>query len=136
MNKRKLKLDKYGITKSRYKELCGFCEQYPAWKQRLKDHAYVSSVGYKMTPGNPNKGTTDMTGNTAVKLSKIQANVDLIERVARQVDIDYWEAIIASVCYELSPNYIIAYHELPISQSAFYERRRYFFYILDKEKDL
>ena len=36
MNKRQLNLEKYGISGKRYKELCGFCEQYPEWKNQLK----------------------------------------------------------------------------------------------------
>ena len=36
MNKRDLKLDKYGISPKRYKELCGFCEQYPEWKAKTE----------------------------------------------------------------------------------------------------
>ena len=35
-NKRKLSLSKYGISNKRYKELCGFCEQYPEWKDELR----------------------------------------------------------------------------------------------------
>ena len=36
MNKRQLNLEKYGISGKRYKELCGFCEQYPEWVNELK----------------------------------------------------------------------------------------------------
>lgn len=134
MNKKKLKLKDHGISKSRYMELRGFCGQYPEWKQEIGNHAYISSVTYKTTPGNPNKGTTDMTGNTAIKLERFQRNIDLIETIAKRVDDVYWKAIIDMVCYDMSPAYCIAINELPLSQSVLYERRRYFFYLLDIEK--
>ena len=41
MNKRNLVLDKYGISGKRYKELCGFCEQYPEWLSELKAHSHT-----------------------------------------------------------------------------------------------
>ena len=85
MNKRQLNLEKYGISGKRYKELCGFCEQYPEWKNQLK---FSNDSQY----------------------------------------------IIKSVCYEVPVTYLIACEGMPIGKSAFYEMRRYFFYLLDKNK--
>ena len=134
MDKRRTNLRKYGISKARYDELRGFCEQYPEWKKELESEAYISSPQYKMSPGNPNKGTTDMTGTTAVRLVRFREYIDMIEKCAKEADADFWNRIIASVCYGASPKYLIAYYSLPISERAFYDRRRYFFYLLDKAK--
>ena len=135
MNKRKLKLDKYGISSKRYKELCGFCEQYPDWKKELLNHSYLSAVQYHDTPGNPNRGTSDATGDTAVRLAIFDRNCTLIERVAREAGEESWEFIIKSVCYEVPLTYLVNVENLCMSKSAFYDRRRYFFFLLDKEKN-
>lgn len=134
MNKRDLKLDKYGISKKRYKELSGFCEQYPEWKQQIKSSTFVSSVNLDGMPHNPNKGVSDQTGSLALSLIRKKEDCDLIERVAKMASEDYWEFLIKSVCFEVPVTYLIMVDEMPCSQSAFYEKRRYFFFLLDKEK--
>lgn len=134
MDKRRIRLDKYGISKARYDELKGFCEQYPEWKKEIDSEAYISSMQYKMAPGNPNKGTTDMTGTTALRIVRFQEYMEMIEKCAKEADADYWDKLIACVCYGASPKYVVAYYSLPISESAFYDRRRHFFYLLDKVK--
>lgn len=133
MNKRKIKLREYGISKKRYMELVGFCGQYPEWKEAIRNHVYISGVGYDSVRSNTNS-ISDTTGKAAIKLSRIQGNVDMIEKIARTVEPDYWKAIIDVVCYDASPMGIISKGELPMSKSAFYERRVYFFYLLDIEK--
>lgn len=135
MNKRDLRLDKFGISGKRYKELCGFCEQYPEWKKELHNYAYLPGIGYSKTPTSPNRGTSDMTAKTAIRLSDYQEKCNLIERIAKQADNEIWEFIIKSVCYEVPITYLISYEGMHMSKSAFYERRRFFFYLLDQEKD-
>ena len=134
MNKRDLRLEKYGINKHRYKELCGFCEQYPDWKVILKDHPYISGKGLSYTPGSPNKGISDRTGDDAIKLVQLQANCNLIENVAKKTDSEFWEYIIKAVCYRVPVTYLITVEGMSLEKSAFYERRRYFFYLLDNEQ--
>jgi len=137
MNKRELRLDKYGISSKRYKELCGFCEQYPDWKKQINEAnaTLMRGMSYDDMPKNPNMGTSDTVGNVAVRMADLQSKCNLIEEVAKQADAELWQCIIKSVCYEVSPTYLIAYEDMPLSKSAFYERRRYFFYLLDKERN-
>lgn len=135
MSKRVLKLDGYGISRKRYKELCGFCEQYPDWKKEINNHAYISAVQYGDEPKPSNHNNSDTTAKHALKMLKYKRCVDLIERVAKQADSEFWEFIIKSVCYEVPINYLISMEGMGLSQSAFYKRRRYFFYLLDIEKN-
>lgn len=136
MSKRKIKLDKHGISGKRYKELCGFCEQYPEWKQELANIAYpMFSHADDGMPHNPNQGTSDTTGRIAVKSAMLRNNVDLVERVAKQASTEFWQYIIKSVCYEVPVTYLISVDGLAMSRSVFYELRRYFFYLLDQNKD-
>lgn len=134
MNKRELKLDEYGITSKRYKELCGFCEQYPEWKDELRYKTdTVKSLQLTDEP-HAKGGISDTTSELAILRSRISANTELIERVSKEAGEDLSEYIIKSVCYEKPFWYLRDIMGMPCSQSAFYDRRRYFFYLLDKEK--
>lgn len=139
MNKRKLKFDDFGITNKRYKELCGFCEQYPDWKKELDHHAYIRAVQYGDEPKPSNHSNSDTTAEQAIRLLRWQKNVDMIERCAKLADPtdnkDIWQFIIRSACYEDSYEYLKGMRSLWMSRSAFYEKRRYFFYLLDIEKN-
>ena len=134
MDKRKLKLDKYGISGKRFKELSGFCEQYPDWKHQLanmKDAVKSPSFdGMGVFSGN----TSDTTGELAVKRMALAEKVELIENTAQQASEELASYIIKSVCYEVPLKYLIAVDGMPCSRSAFYDARRYFFYLLDKNK--
>lgn len=134
MNKKALKLDKYGISNKRYKELCGFCEQYPEWKEAIKDTSFIRGVDYSDMPHSPNTGTSNPTQQMAVRLENIDRKCHLIEEVAKEADAEFWTQIIKSVCYGVSVEYMSQFDGLHISKSAFYDRRRYFFYLLDQKK--
>ena len=133
MNKRQLNLEKYGISGKRYKELCGFCEQYPEWKNQLKfSNDTVKSIEITDMPITHNNA--DATGNLAIKRVGLEEKGRLIEEIAELAGEDLSQYIIKSVCYEVPVTYLIACEGMPIGKSAFYEMRRYFFYLLDKNK--
>lgn len=135
MNKRNLRLDKYGISNKRYKELCGFCEQYPEWKAKLKDYAYLPGMELSDMPKSPNKGQSDLTSKAAMRMMMYRHNCTMIENVAKKADAEFWQYLIKSICYEVPLAYLLGVDEMPLEKSAFYERRRYFFYLLDQEKN-
>lgn len=80
--------------------------------------------------------STDATANLAIRRADLQKKCELIEHTAIQASADLHKYIIESVCYELSVDYLITCEEMPIGKSAFYEVRRYFFYLLDKNKKM
>lgn len=135
MNKREIKLGKYGISGKRVKELCGFCEQYPDWKKELSNHAFVSGIRYDGDPKPSNHDNSDSTAKHALRLLKYKRNCDLIEKVAKEADSENWGYLIKAICYEVPISYLIYEEGMTLSPSAFYERRRYFFYLLDGEKN-
>ena len=134
MNKRTLRLEKYGISGKRYKELCGFCEQYPEWKARIKERTILKSPSLDGLPKNPNRGMNDPTATYAMQTTDAERKCEFIESVAKMASADLWEFLIKSVCYELPITYLITVEDMPLEKSAFYELRRYFFYLLDQEK--
>lgn len=134
MNKRKLKLDEYGISGKRFKELSGFCEQYPDWKKEL---AYLTdAVKSPQADGIGSFGgnVSDTTANLAIRRNNLSEKCKLIENTAMQASEELSEYIIKNVCFELPLRYLICAEGMPCSERAFYDKRRYFFYLLDKKK--
>ena len=106
MNKRQLNLEKYGISGKRYKELCGFCEQYPEWKNQLKyNNDTVKSL--EITDMPIYHSNSDATGNLAIKRTGLEEKCRLIEETAEQAGEDLSQYIIKSVCYEVPVTYLI-----------------------------
>lgn len=144
MDKRKLKFDELEISGKRYKELCGFCEQYPEWKEKLNGMTYIRAVQYGNEPQPSNHNNSDTTQKHAIRALALKRKVDMIEKCAKKVDEDYskkegkryniWKYIIRSACYEESYEFLSGIKELHMSRTSFYERRRYFFFLLDMEK--
>lgn len=134
MSKREIKLDKFGISRKRYKELCGFCEQYPEWKSALKDYSFVKGVSYDLSPKSITNAINSPVEDAAIKMDRYISNCSIIEEAAKKADPENWEFIIDSACYELPINYLITVKGMNLSQFPFYKRRRYFFYILDQMK--
>ncbi len=135
MNKRDLNLEKYGIHKKRYRELKAFCEQYPIWKAEIKNHSFVKGIDYSGSPKPSNKNVTDVVANDAIRLNRYAKNCAMVEKVAQAADNEFWNCLIKVICYEVPLTYLISMGEFPLEKSAFYERRRYFFYLLDIEKN-
>jgi hypothetical protein len=127
-------LKKFSISPKRYKELCGFCEQYPEWKEEIKNYSFTKGIAYTQELKSITNNISNPTEEAAMRLSERLSNCELIERVAKEAEPEFWMAIIKSACYEVSVTYLIGFEDLPLSKSAFYNRRRYFFYLLDREK--
>lgn len=134
MNKRELNLSKHGISGKRYKELCGFCEQYPEWIDKLKYKTDTVKSKEITDMPIPPFGSNDKTGNLATERVELQKKCELIEQTAIEASADLYQYIIKAVCYEVPVQYLISVEEMPLGKSAFYELRRYFFFLLDKNK--
>lgn len=133
MDKRQLRLEKYGISGKRYKELCGFCEQYPEWLDELKYKTNtLKSAGISDVP--IKHRVSDQTGDLAIQRADLQKKCELIEQAAIATDSELYQYIIKSVCYEKPFWYLKDIMGMPCSRSSFYDKRRYFFYLLDKLK--
>lgn len=135
MNKRQLNLVRYGISGKRYKELCGFCEQYPEWKQELWNNNDTVK-GIEITDMPAYRTNSDVTANLAMKRAELEKKCQIIEKTAEQADSYLAKYIIDSVCYEVPVTYLIAVNGMPVSKAAFYDARRYFFYLLDQNKKM
>lgn len=135
MKKRTLTLQKYGISAKRYKELCGFCEQYPEWKEELLElEPSAKSQKIDGMPYSQTNNISDETSDLAIKRISVIKKIQLIEETAKQASPEMWEYIIKSACYEQPFWYLRDIAKIPISEASFSDRRRYFFYLLSKKR--
>lgn len=133
MKKRHLSLEEYGISKKRYKELSGFCEQYPEWKKELA--MKNSTLRSPQITGMPvSHNNADATGDLAVRRAMLEEKCRIIEETAKEASEELYEYIIKAVCYEVTVPYLLTYENMPCGKSAFSDIRRYFFSLLNKKK--
>ena len=150
-DRRDLRLDKYGVSKHRYRELKYFCLQYNEWKDLLKYNTnnLKSSNVDGMPRGN---GTGDSTQSIATKRTELSSNCKLIEQTMVEAittlkkgntscllyDGDYQDIydhmLKAVVNDDITYTYLDQVMNIPIGRASFYKLRRYFFFLLDKAK--
>lgn len=135
MKKRALTLQKYGISSKRYKELCGFCEQYPEWKEELLElEPSAKSQRIDGIPYSQTNNISDETADLAIKRTALLNKIELVEETAKEASQEMWEYIIKSACYEQPFWYLRDVAKIPMNQATFSDRRRYFFYLLSKKR--
>lgn len=127
-NKRDLKLDKYGISKHRYRELYNFCLQY---KEFIREKNSCYSLDSKNLDGMPRGGgVSDTTANKAERAYKLSKNIELIEQTAIESSGDLYQWMLKAVSedltwYDLQP---------PCGRNEFNLTRRKFFFLLSLKK--
>lgn len=151
-NKRNLKLDKYGISKHRYCELKNFCYQYNEWRDILKYQ--TDNLKTQELSGMPfTGGISDSTQNIAMKREALSRNCQLIEQTMIQAITtlkkgntskylydgdfhDLYDHLIKAVTNDdISYTYLDQVMNIPIGRDAYYKFKRYFYYLLDKNKN-
>lgn len=129
MSKQKdLNLDKYKISKYRYRELKYFCLQYDEKKQRLAALRGLGAVTYSSEPHG--SGISDPTAAKAERAHQLARDVELIEQTAMEVDSVNYRSLLANVTAATMP---YEYLSPACGRRQFYEDRRKFFYLLDKK---
>lgn len=135
-NRRNLKLDDYGISRKRYKELCGFCEQYPEWKDELKYKTDILKskeiTDMPMAPSRSGNQQEDLS----IRRVELESKCEIIEKTAKQVDNNLYQYIIKNVCYEKPIWYLTDIMNMPCSERAFRDKKRYFFFLLAQNKKM
>ena len=98
MDKRKLKLENYGISDKRYKELSGFCEQYPDWIKELKFRKDTLASRRVTDIPTVRQVNSDQTSELAVRRVTLQRKCEMVEQTAVQANAELYPYIIKSVC--------------------------------------
>lgn len=123
--------DGYGLSRNRMKELRAFCFQYDEWRQKRNDCYFVGSP---IVSDMPRGGaTTSATERKAIEAQKYSDKIDKIERSALKAS-DGSEVLYHCLIRCVTRG--IMYERLgtvPCGRRQFYNMRRLFFWLLDKE---
>ena len=124
---------KYGINKFRYRELYYFCLQYKSWIDELNyKTSTVKSI--EITDMPLTHSNSSETERLAIRRSELKSKCELIEKTAIETDSELYRYIIKAVTEEyVGFNYLVTVMDMPCSRNTFYERRRRFYYLLDKK---
>ncbi|MCI8793326.1 MAG: hypothetical protein HFG38_11140 [Eubacterium sp.] len=123
----------YKLSKNRYKELYYFCQQYSEWKDMLKcSNHTVKSVVLSGMPGS--HSFKDQTSELAEKRVGWQEKIDLVEATAEEADPILKNFIIKAVTNDgVTYTYLSQRMEIPCGKNMYYEKRRKFYWLLDKK---
>ena len=135
MTVKKLKLDKYGISKAAYDELRGFCLQYDEKLARLNDAYSLKSPNLSGMPHG--SGITDPTERAAELCAKYKTDIDLIENTAREVDPELAPFLIKNVTSDECPPWVLkSRYGMETGEKTFNKKRRQFYYLLALKKQI
>lgn len=133
--KKDLKLDEYEISKFAYRELHNFCLQYQYKKQKLTE--VRSKYNSPKITGIPHgSGVGDPAGNAAMQAASMARDIELIEKCAKAVSARDWEQIVLAVTRDVPWYYLRMLCNLETGEKKFNNERRYFYYLLAKEKNI
>lgn len=126
MRKRDLSMEKYGISKEKYRELMYFCMQYEDMKRSVEYGVRSTAID-----GQPiRKGAGSQTEGQAMRNEKHIQEIRMIEEAAREADKELYPYILQAVTSGTSYDYM----DVPAGRRKFYEARRKFFYVLSKKR--
>lgn len=130
---RMLNKQKYGISKYRYNELRYFCMQYPEWKDELRYN--TDTVKSKEITDMPMGGERhNQIEELAIRRVELQRKCNMIEEAAQEADNAIKDYIIKAVTNDgITFTYLQNIMGIPCGKTYFYEKRRKFYYILDKK---
>ena len=127
MREHRLRLEKFGISADRYRELLYLCRQYDEMRRRVQ-RIREGTDEIVRRPGNSAASVKDPTGNRAVRAaaSKEARRIKAIEDAAAAADPQLARFIILNVSRGVTWEHM----SVPCGRRQFYETRRRFFWEL------
>ena len=127
--------NKYHIDKHRHYELKHFCLQYPTWKRTYSEigNFNVTATSFDKMPTNNLPG--DPTSKHAITKSSLAERIEMIERAAKEADVQLYDYILKAVTEGLSYTYLKSRLDIPCGKDMYYDRYRRFFWLLHKVRD-
>ena len=122
--------DNYEISKFRYMELLNFCRQYNELKRKLENCYGVRSPILSDLPRSGAK--TSIVERQADAAEKYRDKIDKIEAAAYKAS-DGSKEIYMAIIRNVSTGVTYEHMSVPCGRRQFYEIRRRFFWLLDKE---
>lgn len=135
-NVRPLNHSKYEISKNRFLELYYWCLQYGEWKDELKYKTdTVGAMEITDIPTSHNPG--DSTQQLAIRRTVLEQNCQLIEQTAIEADSCIYQYLLKAVTQEdVTFRYLKMIMGMPCGRNMYYDRRRKFYWLLDKRKKM
>lgn len=133
-NVRPLNYGRYGISKNRFLELYYWCLQYGEWKDELKYR--TDTLRSREINGMPaSHSMEDPTQQLAVRRAMLEQKCRLIEQTAIEADPDIYQYLLKAVTEEdVTYQYLKSMMDIPCGKDMYYDRRRKFYWLLDKRK--
>lgn len=126
------KRSRWAIPKHAFYTAYHFALQYNDLRKEYQSNCELTSVVYDGMPkGNSLASTTE---KMAIKNAQIKKKIDIIEQAAYEADPEISKWILYAVTTEGATfDYLYLARGIPCSRNTFYDRRRKFYYILDKK---
>lgn len=123
---------KYYIPKEDYLTAIHYSLRYPLWLAEVKNKADTSKAIRYDEEKVQTSGDSDTTADAAIKISKINEKINLIDGIIRKVapDMEYWLRL--GVCYGLTFDQLKG-KKMPCERDAYYLMRRHYYYELSKK---
>lgn len=121
------------LSKHRYYELLHWCLQYPEWKRKLQAMSFTPESKNSI-PVNSKWVTNRRTEDLAAIIAELSTNVELVERICREASEELYPWLLPAVTNGMSFQELKMTKGIPCERDMFYDRRRKFFWLLDKEK--
>ena len=133
-NVRSLNKKKYGISKNRFHELYYHCLQYDEWKTKIRElQCTLRGMQYGKIAMSGN-AITSSTEEAAIECAELSAKCDVIELTAKEADNELYEYLLEAVTHKgVTYKYLSARKRIPCGPDRFYDRRRKFYWLLDKK---
>lgn len=128
-NKRDLKLEEFGISLSRYRELYYFCQQYHEKKEALQRCYSVKSKPISSISGNAHM-LTNYAEQQMAQANKLSRDIGLIEQTAQEAVGGLYPFLLKNVTEDITYEHM----GVPCGRRQFYFMRRKFFCLLDRKK--
>lgn len=124
-----IRLDDYGISRERVRELMWICRQYDECQKKAAAVRRGEPIGKPTRRGNTAWHRPDPTGTEAVRLAsdRYAARVKAIEDAARAADRVLWRYILRNLCRGIPYSHL----GVPCSRPYFTNCRRRFLIELD-----
>ena len=121
------------LSKHRYLELQHWCLQYPEWEDQVKRAKYLPE-SVRTRAKNSKWIANRQTESLGVNLAELTANMETVKRICREASKEFYPWLFRAITKGSSFNELKMVYEIPCERDMFYDRRRLFFWLLDKEK--
>ena len=123
--------NKWWISKHRFLELYHYCLQYKEWKDEYESLDGKKSINYDGMPHGTNTG--DPTYDLAVRRVELKNKIQMVQMTSHETDIALQKYILEGVTNENATfEYLYFKMGMPCSRNTYYERRKKFYWLLDK----